>query len=294
MTLRMVVFGLILAFCAAAQAADSVFPPLNPTGTGKSIDGKIIWVDLFTADVKTASNFYTRTFGWTAEKFSVREVDHVLLRNKGTPVAGLVHRKRVRGEDGNGLWVGYVSVSSVSKSLARAKREGGRSLVEPGVVNGRGAHAIFADPEGSVVGLLDSTSGDPADTQPDPGEWGWSGLLSADPQKAAAFYKEVGDYDSTQLVGSMEEGQIFLISKKYARAGISALPADDEYTPGWVHFIRVDNLEDALKKAQSNGATVLVPNTPDLFDGNLAIIEDPVGAAVGLIEWDSETEGENS
>lgn len=293
-TIRMVFFGLILALCTTAGAADSVFPPLNPKGNGKAIDGKFIWIDLFTADIKVASNFYTKTFGWTAEKFTVREVDHVLMRSRGIPVAGLVYRKRVRGEDASGLWVGYISVQSVSKALADAKREGGQSLVEPGVVTGRGAHAILADPEGSIVGLLDSTSGDPPDTQPDPGEWAWSGLLSSAPKKAAAFYREVGKYDATQQVGQEQGGQIFLVSDHYARAGITTIEDGDEASPGWVHFIRVANLANALERAQANGATVLIPSTSDTFDGKLAIIEDPVGAAVGLIEWDSKKEGDQS
>lgn len=293
---RLLVFGLILSLCATVGVADSVFPPLNPTpkGKGKSIDGKFIWVDLFTADLKVASDFYTRTFGWTAEKFTVREVDHILMRRQGMPVAGLVLRKRVRGEDASGLWVGYISVQSVSSALAVVKREGGKSLVEPGVVTGRGAHAILSDPEGSIVGLLDSTSGDPPDTQPDPGEWAWSGLLSAEPEKAAAFYKEVGSYDATEQVGQLQGGQIFLVSDRYARAGITAIEEGEEVSPGWLHFIRVDNLADALERAKANGATVLLPETSDQFDGNLAIIEDPVGAAVGLIEWTSKKEGDQS
>ena len=188
-----------------------------------------------------------------------------------------------------------ISRSRASASaLAAAKREGGHSLIEPGVVTGRGAHAILTDPEGSIVGLLDSTSGDPPDAQPDPGEWGWSGLLSSDPRKATAFYKGVGAYDSIETVGKEQGGQTFLISAGYARAGITAIEEGDEATPGWVHFIRVDNLESTLKRAQANGATVLLPTRADLFEGKVVIIKDPVGAAVGLIEWDSTVEGGNS
>ncbi len=290
--LRRVLFGLGLGLGTIISQANSTFPPLDPSGGGKMIEGKIIWVDMFTADVKAATKFYTSTFGWTAEELTLKKVTYILLRSNGTPVAGLIYRKRVRGEDASGLWVGYISVDSISRAVAAAKRGGGRTLIEPGVLSGRGAHAIIADSEGSITGLLHSTSGDPADTQPDIGEWAWSTLLSRDAAQAAKNCLSIYDYDETRSLDTKDGDQIFLMADGYARADIATLPEGDETHPGWVHFIRVKNLGEAIDMAIQNGANTLLEPTQSVFDGHLAVIEDPVGAAVGLIEWTRETKEE--
>jgi hypothetical protein len=33
------------------------------------------------------------------------------------------------------------------------------------------------------------------------------------------------------------------------------------------------------------GGTVLVPPKPELFDNRVAVVADPTGAAIGLLEW---------
>ena len=106
--------SLLLGAALPALRAESPFPPFNDPSTRNTIDGKVIWVDLFTADVKSATEFYTKTFGWTSEEIKIREVRYILMRNYGRPVAGLVNRQRVRGENAEGLWVAYLSVESIS------------------------------------------------------------------------------------------------------------------------------------------------------------------------------------
>jgi predicted enzyme related to lactoylglutathione lyase len=207
------------------------------------------------------------------------------MRNHGRPVAGLVYRQRVKGENAEGLWVAYLSVESISKAIAKAKEQGGRVLVEPGVLDGRGGHAVIADPEGSIIAMLNSMSGDPPDFQPIPGDFAWSNLLTRDEDFAARFYQSVFKYDPIMADTGDQVNQYYLISDDYARVGVGSLTDDEEATPGWIHFIRVKDLDDTFEKALGAGAEALVEPTANLFDGRLAVIADPVGAAVGLIEW---------
>ena len=99
-------------------------------------------------------------------------------------------------------------------------------------------------------------------------------------------------YDPIQADAADRLNQVYLSSDDYARVGIAALPEDDDSTPGWIHFIRVGNLEAAIQKATDAGGSVLVPITDNLFEGRLAVIADPVGAAFGLIEWAKNEEAE--
>ena len=48
----------------------------------------------------------------------------------------------------------------------------------------------------------------------------------------------------------------------------------------------------ATRKATDAGGSVLVPITDNLFEGRLAVIADPVGAAIGLIEWTENEEAQ--
>jgi predicted enzyme related to lactoylglutathione lyase len=286
----LMLWSLAIGFQGSILRADTTFPPFNDPSAEKTIDGKVIWADLFTADVKSATEFYTKTFGWTSEKIKIGDFKYTLMSNFGRPVAGLVHRPRVRGEDAEGLWVAFLSVESISEAIATAKGKGGRVLVEPGVMDGRGSHAIIADPEGSIIGMLKSKSGDPPDFQPIPGDLAWSNLLTRDEDSAASFYQSVFRYDPIQADDIDKVNQYYLISNGYARVGIGALVKDDDAIPGWIHFIRVENLEETLGKALDGGAETLVEPTADLFDGRLAVIADTVGATVGLIEWKKEEE----
>ena len=107
-----------LGVLASSLSAKPPFPPLNDPPTNTAIDGKVVWVDLFTADVTAATEFYTETFGWTSEEVKVGGIEYILMRNRGRPVAGLVYRPRVKGEDTEGLWVAYLSVKSISAAIA--------------------------------------------------------------------------------------------------------------------------------------------------------------------------------
>lgn len=283
---------LAIGYQGSTLRAETPFPPFNSPSVQRTIEGKVIWIDLFTADVKAATNFYTETFGWTSEKIKTRKVEYILMRNFGRPVAGFVHRPRVRGEDAEGLWVAYLSVESVNKTITAAKGQGARVLVEPGVLDGRGGHGVIADPEGSIVGMLKSMSGDPPDFQPVPGDFAWSNLLSRDEDAAARFYGKVFNYDPIRADDTDRVNQYYLTSDDYARIGIGALTDDEEATPGWIHFIRVKNLEKTLDKALGAGAETLVEPTANLFEGRIAVIADPVGAAVGLIEWTEKKEAD--
>lgn len=288
----LIIGAMTIGTLVSTLRAETPFPPFNNPSVQRTIEGKVIWIDLFTADVKAAAEFYTRTFGWTSEEIKIREVEYILMRNFGRPVAGLVHRRKVRGESAEGLWVAYLSVNSISKAIIASKGQGAQVLVEPGVLDGRGGHAVIADPEGSIIGILKSMSGDPPDFQPMPGDFAWSNLLSRNEDAAARFYRSVFNYDPLQVDDTDKVNQYYLASDDYARIGIGALNNDDDATPGWIHFIRVRNLEKTLNKALDAGAKTLVEPTANLFDGRVAVIADPVGAAVGLIEW-TETEGAN-
>jgi predicted enzyme related to lactoylglutathione lyase len=53
-------------------------------------------------------------------------------------------------------------------------------------------------------------------------------------------------------------------------------------------FVRVGSIVDAAAKAKVLGGKVLVAPRQDLAEGKVAVVADPTGAAIGLLEWQYE------
>jgi predicted enzyme related to lactoylglutathione lyase len=67
-----------------------------------------------------------------------------------------------------------------------------------------------------------------------------------------------------------------------------------EIRPNWLLFVRVKSIADSTALAEQLGGKILLTPQPDLFNGKLAVVADPSGAAVGLMEWSTpaSTEGQ--
>jgi predicted enzyme related to lactoylglutathione lyase len=150
----------------------------------------------------------------------------------------------------------------------------------------RGEQALFADAEGAVFGVVKSSAGDPEDFMADPGDWIWIQLLSRDGKKAGEFYRAVGGYDVIENAETNRLSDFVLSSKGFARATIRTIPAGNTQTrPSWLPFVRVKNASESAAQAKQLGGKVLIEPSATLFDGKVAIVADPTGAAIGIMEW---------
>jgi predicted enzyme related to lactoylglutathione lyase len=183
-------------------------------------------------------------------------------------------------------WFGYLSVASVEKARRTVAQAGGRVLAAPQKMPKRGEQAVFADPEGAMFGVVKSSAGDPEDFLADPGDWIWIQLLSRDAKKAAEFYRAVGGYEVVENTAGNRLNDYVLTSKGYARATIRTLQRDHpEVQPNWLPFVRVKNLGQTLTQAKQLGGRVLIEPKPERLEGKVAVIADPTGAAMGVLEW---------
>ena len=153
----------------------------------------------------------------------------------------------------------------------------------------RGRQAVFSDPEGAVFAVLASSSGDPGDFLPAPGEWIWSSLLVRDPEKEAAFYKTLFGYNVFDLPSDDSRKHQILSTDDYARASVNTMPDPSDGHPHWLNLVRVADADSAAAKAVTLGGRVLVEPHVDRHGGKVAIVADPWGAPFGLMEW-SETD----
>jgi predicted enzyme related to lactoylglutathione lyase len=151
----------------------------------------------------------------------------------------------------------------------------------------RGAQAIIADKEGAVLGLLRSASGDPADYQAETGDWIWVELFAKQPDVAAAFYRTVLGYEVTAVATAEKDRRFVLASGGFARAGIGSAPAKEGSQPAWLGFVRVENTDAAAVRATDLGGRVLVGPQLSHLGTRFAIVADPTGAAVAVIEFNA-------
>jgi uncharacterized protein len=282
------ILGLVLCG-AVAMARAAELPPLSDTtSTGERFPGKFIWADLFTADPAAAQTFYTGLFGWEATAIARPTASgthsYIILTNGGEPVAGIARRQVRRPGPLQGRWVGYVSVPDVSQALAAAAAGGGRVLFPAKDLPRRGTQAIFVDPEGAELGVLHSSAGDPGEYAPDPGDWTWAQLFARDPAGAGRFYASIAGWEVLPDTRSKRPNLFVLASGGYSRASVSPLPPGPKARPGWLLFVRVADVKAAAAKATQLGGRVLVAPSDAPADYWRAVIIDPTGAVIGLVQ----------
>jgi predicted enzyme related to lactoylglutathione lyase len=279
--------GLVMAFVcylllpAAFAAPPFEVPPIGGSGMVERHPGKVIWVDLVTPDLAGAEHFYSGLFSWTFQQI---RPEYAVALLRGRPLGGIVQRPVPTGQKRQPGWLTFIAVPDLDTAGKVALAHGARSLAPPKTYPRRGSQAVFADPEGAVFAMLSSTTGDSADSLSTPGEWIWSSLLSSDPARSADFYKAVFGYEVYDLPSDDGAQHVILASDDYARAGIHTLPPEHLH-PHWLNFVRVVDAQQASAQAVALGGRVLVEPFIDRHGGHVAVIADPYGAPVGLMEW---------
>jgi predicted enzyme related to lactoylglutathione lyase len=272
----------------AAAPAPIELPPLVQPASGETHQGKVIWCDLVTPDLKQAEQFYGALFGWTFEPVD-GDTNFAIARNAGQPVAGIVQRAMKAGQQRQPAWLTFIAVRDVAAAQRTALANGGKVLSGPKDYAQRGRQLVLADPDGAVFAVLASSSGDPPDDLAEPGEWIWSSLLARNTDHETGFYRAVFGYDVFDLPSeetSDNSHHVILASDDFARAGIHSLPADAVHRhPHWLNFIRVDDAAAVAVKAIALGGKVLVEPRVDRHGGQLAVLADPSGAPIGVMEW---------
>jgi predicted enzyme related to lactoylglutathione lyase len=277
---------LSLAVMASAAAATFVLPPLVQPASGERHTGKVIWADLVTPDIAAAKRFYGELFGWSFNDIHTGDSDYSVALLDGRPVGGLFQRSIRAGERRQPAWLTFISVPDVATAERSILAHGGKLLSPPRLHAQRGRQAVFADPQGAVFAVLQSSSGDPQDVLAAPGEWIWSSVLTRDPNTDAAFYQNVFGYDVFEIPSEDGSAHVLLSTDDYARASVNALPDHpSKLHPHWLNFVRVTNATDTAARVESLGGRVLVKPFADRHGGLVAVVADPAGAPFGLLEW---------
>lgn len=116
----------------------------------KAVSANIVWFEIPADDPERARKFYSGLFGWKISLFpSMTDFWSIDTgAGPGTPDGALMVRKHPSHPIRN-----YVSVASVTKSLAKVKKLGGKVCVPKTAVKGMGYFAICKDTENNTFGF---------------------------------------------------------------------------------------------------------------------------------------------
>jgi hypothetical protein len=116
------------------------------------------------------------------------------------------------------------------------------------------------------------------------GTFVWNEIMSKDIGKARSFYSELLGWTTREMdMGPGGKYTIFTANGKDVGGGMGAGPGMEQVPSHWLAYVSVPNVDDSVKKAQSLSGTVIVPPTDIPNVGRFAIIQDPTGAALGLL-----------
>jgi uncharacterized protein len=290
--LRRGVLAAMVCSAASAVAAPPSLPPLNDPPTSEHHTGKVVMLQLATPDIEASKRFYGGLFHWTFRDFGGGKTPYVQASLNGSPVAGLRQKDLQKNANRTPAWLGYFSVPDADVAAKSATEHGAKILFEPHLLPDRGRQAVLADPQGAVFGVLASSSGDAADELADPGEWIWSSLITSDVDASGGFYQTLFNYEVFEMDDDNDGNadHVLFSSENYARASANPLPANKpDVRSHWIHFVRVEDAQAATRKAVELGGRIVVEPRPDRHGGKIAVITDPQGVHVGLMEW-SDTE----
>jgi hypothetical protein len=275
----------VLALGIAPAANAAPFPPINSTATSNVIPGKLIWADLFTSQPAEATKFYCNLFGWTSTNIDQKGKSYTVFMNNDVPVAGLAPHTYAK-ENHPSRWIGYISVADINAATAAIEKNGGKVHAAVRKFPDRGYQAIVADADGDAIGLIQSSSGDPADENTAPGAWNWFELYVPNPKATSDFYHLALNYEVAPEANSDRKSDFVLSSNGNARAGIAPIPEDaKDGKPRWLGVIRVADLDQTISKVAGLGGEVLVAPHAVEFGSRFAVILDPTGGTIGLVEY---------
>lgn len=262
------VCSLTLLVTACSQSPSFTVPALSDSNN-KAV-GTIIWRDLATTAPDKAQPFYHNVFGWN---FTNINDDYSIITYQGQNIAGMA---KMPSNSSTNYWLPVMSTNNVDQTLQQAEQAGGKTLIKKTTLKGRGDLAVIQDPQGAVISILNTVTGDPAPLSKQAGNWMWQEIWTNDIDQSQRFYKKLANFESKSKTLS-EHHYAYLAINNTPAFGFVTKPNDDVPT-AWVNYIKVSDINETLKKVKMNGGDILMAPTKEVRNGTVAIVRDPAGA----------------
>src|SRR5215471_6729163 len=253
----------------------------SETGLEELMNDPVVYFEVGAADPAPLRPFYAELFGW---RFAdVAGGGYTLIDTAGgAGINGGLGRSRA----GTSWATFYVSVDDPSAVLLRAGSLGGKTVVPVTEVRGTITFAMFDDPDGSLVGLVQRGAEGPAAREPSGGDGAcvdWFEVIGSEAARTQAFYNDLfgwrfegGDSGYGLVVAASAGGRI--------GGGVGAGTTEGSST--WATFYaHVASVEAAFRKAeQMGGGRVYGPKAVSGL--KTGALRDPAGSVIGVYQED--------
>jgi predicted enzyme related to lactoylglutathione lyase len=105
----------------------------------------------------------------------------------------------------------------------------------------------------------------------------WVDIGTTDLGAGLRFYQELFGWDAQDM--GEDAGHYTIVSKGGKQTAALSV-AQDPGPPHWTTYVNVDDVDAAVKKAESAGGTVIVPPMDVMTAGRMAILADTTGAVI--------------
>jgi uncharacterized protein len=245
----------------------------------------ITWFEMIGPDPEKKAAFYAELFGWHTETM---EGGYITIdTHAGRGMNGGVTAPQPQAA-GTVRSVFYVEAPDIQTKLDEAGSLGARTLMPVTVMPDIVTFALFADPWGNHIGLMQGDgSGSPVSAGDNP-PIDWVEIGCAEPKKAWDFYRELFGWTiEGDMMGDGDgpiHGSFDTPGSVGARGGIGSSP-DGE--PRVDIYAAVDDLAKYLERAAGHGGTVVMPAMKVDEQTEIAMFNDPQGGTFGLYSGSS-------
>ena len=247
------------------------------------MSGDFVWYELMTTDPKAAIAFYSEVIGWKTELFGDGgAMDYKMWVASQGPLGGVMKLPEAAAQMGAPPhWMSNVTVDDVDAAVKRVKELGGKVYREPVDMPTVGRFAVIADPQGAAISIFKPNSPMTPHDASRHGEFCWSELATTDHQAALAFYSEIFGWKQISSMDMGPMGSYVIFGKGDRQLGGMFNKPKEMPAVAWLYYTQVDDLDSAIGRAKSNGAT-LINGPMDVPGGRIAQFTDPQGVFFAL------------
>lgn len=254
-----------------------------PTGFGS-----FCWQQLNTTDLAAAEAFYSKLFGWKTRGEDVGAFGPIaLVKNADQDIAGLMPMPEGAGSQSH--WLSYVRVEHIDADFAKMQALGGKAFVPPTAIPGLGRIAVFADPGGALLAMLEQgAAADPSKPAPTgPGSFCWFECTSREDEACIAFYTNLFGWSTSSMdMGPAGTYTVFHNNGEQV-AGLMPMKGDDwppDMPAHWMPYVAVENVDETYLRVEACGGEGCVPPTDIPGIGRFAVIDDGCGAYLSIFQ----------
>jgi predicted enzyme related to lactoylglutathione lyase len=247
------------------------------------------YAELATTDAGAAKAFYTELFGWSYAESPLPGgglYTMLSLRDRyAAALYGLGPQQRAQRVASH--WMNYVSVSSAEQTVQNGRELGATIVAAPLDVMDLGRMAVLMDPSGAAFSIWQPKTAIGAQLINEPGAMCWNELATRDVEGSRRFYGDLfGWAGNTESYGSSSYTE-FRIGERSVGGMVEMTEEFGNVPPHWLPYFCVANCDESAARATGLRGSLKVPPTDIPKVGRFSIIQDPTGAVLAIISFNS-------